>query len=605
MPLLNLTSMTSPLRTGPTPPTGVQLAFDELDTPLRDTTFVVVDLETTGGSAENDAVTEIGAVKVRGGEVLGEFATLVDPGRDIPPAIVELTGITTAMVRAAPRMEQVLPSFLEFAAGSVLVAHNAGFDVGFLRAAAARNDTAWPRFPVVCTVKLARRVLGRDEAPSVRLSALADLFHVSTRPTHRALDDARATVDVLHALIERVGNQGVHSLTELRDYIPAISAEQRAKRTLAAHLPHRPGVYMFRGPSDEVLYVGTAVNLHRRVRNYFTGSETRPRMREMVALTTRIDHVECTHGLEAGVRELRLLAAHTPPYNRRSKYPTRGWWINLSDDAFPRLVVGRTPGVDALGPFSARASAAEVAATLAEVCGLRTCTRRIARSGRHGDRCPPEAVGGCSAAPYGLQSAEQYAAQVAVARDLLRGSDDTALVRLRDRITDLAGAELFENAARLRDRAADVVRALRRTQRLAALAAVDELIAAKPRPEGGWEFAVIRSGRLASAGVAARHVPPMPVVEAIAAAAETVRPTAAPLRGASVEEIGLVARWLDEDGIRIVRATHGWTEPARGAGAWMHWVDKAREARSNSVDGVAWSDTADGAPAAGVRHLLG
>ncbi len=592
MPLPNLTSMTSPLRSGPAHPAGVQLAFDELDTPLRDTTFVVVDLETTGGSAENDAVTEIGAVKVRGGEVIGEFATLVDPGRDIPPAIVELTGITTAMVRAAPRMEQVLPSFLEFAAGSVLVAHNAGFDMGFLRAAAARNDTAWPRFPVVCTVKLARRVLGRDEAPSVRLSALAALFQVSTQPTHRALDDARATVDVLHALIERVGNQGVHSLTELRDYIPAITSEQRAKRSLAAHLPHRPGVYLFRGPSDEVLYVGTAVNLHRRVRNYFTGSETRPRLREMVALTTRIDHVECAHGLEAGARELRLLAAHTPPYNRRSKYPTRGWWINLSDDAFPRLVVNRTPGADALGPFSARTAASEVAATLAEVCGLRTCTRRIARTGRHGDRCPPESVGGCSAAPHGIQTAEEYAAQVAITRDLLRGSDDLALNRLRDRIAELAGAELFENAARLRDRAAAVVKALRRTQRLAALASVDELIAAKPRSEGGWEFAVIRAGRLASAGVAARHVPPMPVVEAIAAAAETVRPTIAPLRGAPVEEIGLVARWLDEDGVRIVRTTHGWTEPARGAGAWMHWADKAR-------------DAAHGAGATAAAHLLG
>lgn len=578
MPVHNLIDMTSPHRSDFSYPAGVQLTFDELDTPLRDTTFVVVDLETTGGSAENDAVTEIGAVKVRGGVVVGEFATLVDPGRAIPPTIVELTGITTAMVRAAPRMEQVLPSFLEFAAGSVLVAHNAGFDVGFLRAAAARNDTVWPRFPVVCTVKLARRVLGRDEAPSVRLSALADLFHVSTRPTHRALDDARATVDVLHALIERVGSQGVHSLTELRDYIPAITAEQRAKRSLAANLPHRPGVYLFRGPSDEVLYVGTAVNLHRRVRNYFTGSETRPRLREMVALTTRIDHVECAHGLEAGVRELRLLAAHAPPYNRRSKYPTRGWWITLSDDAFPRLVVGRTPGTDALGPFSARATAAEAAATLADVCGLRTCTRRIARAGRHGDRCPPEVVGGCSAAPHGIQSAEQYATQVAMARDLLRGGDDTALTRLCDRITELANAELFESAARLRDRAADVVRALRRTQRLASLAAVDELIAAKPRPEGGWDFAVIRAGRLASAGIAARHVPPMPVVDAIAAAAETVRPTSAPLRGTPVEEIGLVARWLEDDGVRIVRSTHGWAEPARGAGAWTRWLDKAREA---------------------------
>ncbi|OOL27543.1 hypothetical protein GQ85_38070, partial [Rhodococcus rhodochrous] len=379
----------------------MQLGFDELDTPLRETTFVVVDLETTGGSSTDDAIAEIGAVKIRGGEVLGEFATLVDPGRSIPPNIVQLTGITTAMVRAAPRIEQVLPSFLEFAAGSVLVAHNAGFDVGFLRAAASRSEVAWPRFQVLCTVKLARRVLGRDEAPSVRLSALAELFRVSTTPTHRALDDARATVDVLHALIDRVGNQGVHSLTELRDYLPAVTAEQRAKRSLAAHLPRRPGVYLFRGPSDEVLYIGTAVDLRRRVRNYFTGSETRPRLKEMVALTTRIDHVECAHALEAGVRELRLLAAHAPPYNRRSKFPTRGWWITLTDEAFPRLSVVRTPTTasppptcggttDAVGPFSLRADAVAVATTVAEFCLLRTCTRRIPRTKRHGEHCPPE-----------------------------------------------------------------------------------------------------------------------------------------------------------------------------------------------------------------------
>lgn len=184
--------------------------------PLADTTFVVVDLETTGGRAtastpggsDHDAITEIGAVKIRGGVVLGELGTLVDPGRSIPPQIVALTGITSAMVYDAPRIDSVLPAFLEFSRGAVLVAHNAGFDIGFLRAAAQRLGLPWPRPQVLCTVKLARRVLTRDEAPSVKLSALARLFGASTTPTHRALDDARATVDVLHGLIERVGNQG-------------------------------------------------------------------------------------------------------------------------------------------------------------------------------------------------------------------------------------------------------------------------------------------------------------------------------------------------------------------------------------------------------------
>jgi DNA polymerase III subunit epsilon len=168
----------------PRPSGAQQLTLDALDggdgddalsLSLRDTTFVVVDLETTGGRAnesapgrgDHDQITEIGAVKVRGGEVIGELGTLVDPGRAIPPQIVALTGITTAMVCDAPRIESVLPSFLEFARGAVLVAHNAGFDIGFLKAAAARSDVVWPRPPVLCTVKLARRVLTREEAPSV------------------------------------------------------------------------------------------------------------------------------------------------------------------------------------------------------------------------------------------------------------------------------------------------------------------------------------------------------------------------------------------------------------------------------------------------------
>lgn len=225
-------------------------AFGPDEVALRDTTFVVVDLETTGGRSTStegtapDAITEIGAVKVRGGVVLGEFATLVDPQRSIPPQIMRLTGITTAMVSDAPAIDAVLPMFLEFAGldrGAVLVAHNAGFDVGFLRAAAQQCDIAWPRPRVLCTVRLARRVLSREEAPSVRLASLARLFAVTAQPTHRALDDARATVDVLHALIERVGNQGVHTYADLRGYLPDVTPTQRRKRVLAEGLPRRPG----------------------------------------------------------------------------------------------------------------------------------------------------------------------------------------------------------------------------------------------------------------------------------------------------------------------------------------------------------------------------
>lgn len=552
---------------------GRQLSFDELDTPLSETTFVVVDLETTGGSADQDSITEIGAVKIRGGQVLGEMATLVDPGRSIPPYIVELTGITDAMLIDAPRIDEVLPAFLEFADGAVLVAHNAPFDIGFLKAAASRTARPWPNFRVLCTVKLARRVLSRDEAPSVKLSALAHLFRVTTQPTHRALDDARATVDVLHGLIDRVGNQGVHSYSELIDYLPNVSAEQRAKRTFAADLPRTPGVYLFRGPSDEALYIGTAVDLRRRVRSYFTGSETRGRMKEMVALATRVDHVECSHALEAGVRELRLLVAHTPPYNRRSKFPKRGWWITLTDEAFPRLSVVRTPTVSSIGPFHSRAGALDVAETVCEFTALRTCTKRIPPGSVHGPDCPAREIGSCPAA-HG--AAEQYSGTVQSVREFFVGTHDVPLRLMKERIEELASRAHFETAARLRDRTVAVATAIRRAQKLAAVAAIDQLVLARPAAEGGWEFSVIRAGRLASAGVSRPGAHPMPVVDALVAAAETALPDNTPLRGAPPEELALIVRWLESGDIRIVSATTGYSEPSLGAGRWEEWCALAK-----------------------------
>ncbi len=222
----------------------IQPSFEDLGRPLSQVTFCVVDLETTG-SSEDDTITEVGAVKVRGGQVLGEFQTLVNPNSHIPALISVLTGITDQLVAGAPKLPQVLPGFLEFAAGTVLVAHNARFDVGFLKRACARHDYSWPNPEVVDTVALARQVLLRDEVPNVKLSTLAAHFHATTSPTHRALDDARATVDVLHGLLERVGNLGTDTLEDLLEFLRRVSPQRRAKRTLAKGIPSAPGVYQF------------------------------------------------------------------------------------------------------------------------------------------------------------------------------------------------------------------------------------------------------------------------------------------------------------------------------------------------------------------------
>ena len=189
------------------------------DRSLAECTFVIVDLETTGGSPKNGCgITEIGAVKVRGGAILDSFESFVNPLTPIPGYITELTGITNAMVARAPIIDEALPEFLLFAGDpteSILVAHNSPFDMGFLIAAANDCDIDWPEYLVIDTVKLARRLLSRDESPNCKLSTLAQLFETEVKPTHRALDDAKTTVDVLHGLFERGGSIDIFTLGDL------------------------------------------------------------------------------------------------------------------------------------------------------------------------------------------------------------------------------------------------------------------------------------------------------------------------------------------------------------------------------------------------------
>jgi DNA polymerase III subunit epsilon len=568
--------------TAPPLPVAVQATFDELGTPLRDTTFVVVDLETTGGSTRDCAITEIGAVKVRGGEVLGEFQTLVQPGEAIPPFIAVLTGITDAMVATAPRLETALPAFLDFARGAVLVAHNAPFDLGFLRAGCEQLGLDWPAFESVDTARLARRVLTRDEAPDCKLSSLARLFRAQVTPCHRALADAQATVDVLHGLVERLGNLGVHSLEELRTFSAMVTPAQRRKRHLADALPTDPGVYLFRDARDRVLYVGKSVNLRSRVRQYFTASEMRTRMAEMVGLAERVDPVVCATTLEAEVRELRLIAEHRPRYNRRSKFPEKAVWVKLTDEAFPRLSLVRRvldDGCAYLGPFSSTRAAEAAVAAVHEAVPLRQCTKRLSPR-RATSACVLAELGRCGAPCELRESVEEYADHVAVLRSALTGDPGVLVARLEQRIEALSAAQRFEDAAAQRDRLASLLRALARQQRAVSLTSVPELVAARPTADLGWELAVVRHGRLVAAGTVPRGARPGPYVDALLATAEVVRPAAGPLPASTAEEVACVLRWLGSDGVRLVRLDGTLCSPAFGAAGRTSWLDAVDDARA-------------------------
>ncbi|KRC56752.1 MULTISPECIES: DEDD exonuclease domain-containing protein [unclassified Nocardioides] len=545
-----------------------QRSFDELGRPLRDVTFCVVDLETTGGSVgDGDMITEIGAVKVRGGEVLGEFQTLVNPHTSIPAFIAVLTGITNRMVADAPPIRAALPAFLEFAAGSVLVAHNARFDVGFLRHFAREQDLAWPDFEVLDTVKLARHVVSRDEAPNHKLSSLARVFRASTTPNHRALEDARATVDVLHGLMERLGGLGVHTLEELQGYSSKVAAASRRKRHLADELPHAPGVYLFRDERERVLYVGTSRDLRRRVRSYFTASEKRTRIGQMVQLATSVTGIECATPLEAEVRELRLIAEHKPPYNRRSRHPEKVTWLKLTREPWPRLsLVKRVLDDDAdyVGPFSSRSSAEGSLEALHEVFPIRQCNERFGRRPSR-SACALAEMHRCLAPCDGSVDEQSYGAVVRQLQDTLLRRPDDVVDLVHARMSALADQERFEEAAHQRDRLADFIRGAARTQRLAALTGCPEVIAVRREDDGRWAVHVVRHGRLAAAGTIPPGADAVAWVEALRLTAETVVPALGPTPAATAEETERILRWLEAPGVRLVDVVGEWTCPVQGA----------------------------------------
>ncbi|MFT3834693.1 MAG: DEDD exonuclease domain-containing protein [Micropruina sp.] len=547
----------------------VQPTLEDLGTPLAMTPFCVVDLETTGGGAD-DRVTEIGAVKVAGGEVLGEFQTLVNPATHIPPLIAVLTGITDSMVAGAPALGSVLPSFLEFATGCVLVAHNAAFDVGFLRRACAEYGYPWPAPPVVDTVALARQALLRDEVRNHKLATLAQHFRAETVPNHRALTDARATVTVLHGLLERVGNLGVHTVEDLLEFTRRVSPQRRAKRTWATGLPSAPGVYWFvadgsdatGSPRRQVLYVGKSRNLRSRVRSYFTAAETRPRMDEMVRVSTGVEHLVCSTELEAEVLELRLIAAHAPRYNRRSKYPERELWLKLTREAYPRLSIVRQrlpDGADYFGPFSRRSAVEGIQAALYDAFEIRQCTARLSAR-RPSGSCVLAELGRCCAPCQLAVSTEQYGELVDRLRASLTSDIRPVLRAAHRRLSGLIAAERFEDAAVVTARLSGFARGAIRHHRVSSLAGCPQIVAAF-RDRADWEIHVVRYGRLAGAARARPGDVPQAVARAAVSAAEQVRPPQGRQPAATAEETERIAAWLERPGVRLIEIDGQWSWP--------------------------------------------
>lgn len=538
-----------------------QLSFDDLGTPLVDALLVVVDLETTGTDPSADAITEIGAVKVRGGEVVGEFRTFVDPQRPIPAYIASLTGITDASVADAPRIDVVLPMFLDFVGDAALVAHNARFDISFLAAQAARCDIAWAKPPVLDTLALARTVFRRDEVRDHKLSTLAAHVGASITPDHRALSDARATVDVLHAIIERLGARGASTLEDLTSAHRRATPVQLRKKHLADAVPSVPGVYEFLDAQGGVLYVGTSRNLRSRVRTYFTAAETRRKVLDMLPRAESIRVIECTTATEAAVRELRIIGARKPPSNRHGLNPEKAHWLRLGSGTeglrAARLARSEADGSAQLGPLSSRHDVEPLRGLLTDAVLGRGASFEL------GSRSAPP--------PDSGHHDRIRTAMLADPREVL----DHVAGRMRGHVQE----GRYEDAEKLRQLALTFLAAARRASRLRAIARVPLLVAARPSTDPvvggrGWELLAVRHGRFSGTALVPSRADPVAVARSLAVTGLGEAELASPMCQGYHQETEILLTWLEADGVRTVLVDGEWHQPARARFDAQHLAER-------------------------------
>jgi DNA polymerase III epsilon subunit family exonuclease len=421
----------------------VSLVGGRADPTLEEAEFVVFDLETTGLSVERCRICELGAVRVRGLELVDSFESLVNPGAPLPQQVARLTGLRDQELRRAPSVNGVLRRFLAFAGDDLLVAHNARFDQRFLERQLLLKHGRRLSEPPLCTAALARRLL-EGRVRRVGLASLAHFFGVPTRPCHRALPDAEATAQVLVHLIGLAQEIGARRLSDLRTLAAPRKRRVYDKRSLARGAPTRPGVYLFRDRHDQVLYVGRARDLRARLRSYFRSERQRPSVEAALLALARIEWRVLGSELEAAFEELRLIRELQPPANSRSRRKEHGVYLKRRGGD---VVVTKTP--TALGPIGSRRMAELAARALS------------------------------SSTPEELDTLVQ----------------DGPLPRLRKRLTHLAESLRYEEAARLRDRIQALEQVVDRLSRLERLRGLEICILA-PAGEGSHKAFVVHGGRV-------------------------------------------------------------------------------------------------------------
>lgn len=438
--------------------------------PLDEATFIVLDLETTGIGSGASSIMEIGAVRVTGGRIVDELSQLLNPGVRLPPFVAKLTGIDDRMLRKQPPIRDVWPQITEFLGDSVIVAHNASFDLAFLDAAATWFDGVPLSNARLCSLRLARRLLPAMQKSGI--DALAAEFGIPIADRHRALGDARITAEIFFHLIEKLKDRGIHRLDEAldfqnqaRDGRPFICLLPRRK---AEELPLAPGIYRFFDEDGRLLYIGKAKSLRERVWSYTANSNGHSNKTLELIRHIRDVRVEVLGSeLEASLEEASAIRREKPPYNRLGKHLPQIAFLRLGlSDEYPRLSIARRLSSGRsryAGPFRNRKEAERMSNVIIRHFQLRTCPGRL-QPDETVLPCFQGQIGACTAPCAARVTPEGYAVQVEEYLALLDGSTDAIEEKLAKRREAQAESQQFEGVAGTQ-RDASMLRRLARRQR--------------------------------------------------------------------------------------------------------------------------------------------
>jgi DNA polymerase-3 subunit epsilon len=416
--------------------------------------FSVLDVETTGLSARENHVIEIGIVKVKNLKIASKFQSFVNPGCKIPYFITQFTGITDEDIIDAPFFSELADKIENVIGDSVISAHNISFDDSFLKYEFFRTGREPLSNHKICTLKIARRLYPSLKSKS--LSSITQYLRLKNSNAHRALADAEVTARALIKMIKKLKkDEGIETLDELHSYQSRVATRGRLKikknlNNDVSSLPNAPGIYYFLNKKNEIIYVGKAKSLGERIKTYFSPTASKKAkkiVRQASKLKTEITNSELT----ALLTEAETIKLFNPKHNSQLKKYGNKYFIRINKTHnYPKLEISNHfdfDGNDYFGLFISRKRADKVMEMIDKTFTLRECTdKEFAKM----KKCFLADIERCTA-PCIKTKDPDYSDELEKVYEFLNGKNQTALDRLLHKMKDYSSKQKYEKAAEVKE----------------------------------------------------------------------------------------------------------------------------------------------------------